>query len=117
MSVRKPSAVSLSANGPVILHQQPRSNNPMRGDRTRARPPSGRSHHTTNKWDVTFSVVAQSEGWDMWLCTDGRHYIQKIDALDRFPSDEEAIWHVRWMAACGSEVHRLAMNMHGTHGS
>jgi hypothetical protein len=69
---------------------------------------------TEIEWSDANSAAASLEGWDVFD-VDGRGYfeIQKVDDLNVFESDEDAVEHVRRKAATSSEeYYRVALEIH-----
>ncbi|WP_298257268.1 hypothetical protein [Bradyrhizobium sp.] len=55
------------------------------------------------------------QGWGIHDAGNGRQTIQKVDGdSDRFQTDQEAVDHVRSMAASGSPLHKKALHRHYT---
>jgi hypothetical protein len=79
-------------------------------------PPRTRSANVTlnTVWTDTDSHAASADGWDIFD-VDGRGYfeIQKIDEVELFDSDEEALNFVRMQAAdSASAVYQAALTIH-----
>jgi hypothetical protein len=79
---------------------------------------TGALHGAPPEWTAGLSRRARSEGWDVFERTDGPAYeIQRLDEVEdggpAFPSDGEAVQHVRSLyAAYGDRVHALALVIH-----
>lgn len=61
-------------------------------------------------------AAMKREGWGIFNAGNGRQMIQKLDtdALSRFEADQEAVDHVRSMAAVASAGHMWALRLHYT---
>ena len=66
------------------------------------------------EWTDAHSVAATNEGWDIFdVNGSGYLEIQRVDELDVFDSDEEAVRFVRHNANAGSdERYLIALTIH-----
>lgn len=61
-------------------------------------------------WSRADADAAEAEGWCVSTTGSGYDEIQRLDEMERFPSDVDAISHVYWMAGTGgSDLHRRAI--------
>lgn len=62
-----------------------------------------------SEWTEFDELRANKEGWCISNSSEGWMAVQKLDSMDTFSTDREAVAYVYWEAVDGSPLHRKAI--------